>query len=192
MKKKRLRKEHIPSFYFTRVPKRRSNIEELISFPVILEMKNGDIYAGAVDDYGDFRIIQIVIFACKKIVKREISDVEAYTEKIWEDYSDDGDFAYFLLKDIKNIYRAKDKSLILDEVLEISINPMRGLVKGIECGWAENGTHAENCDEDLHESLVKLLKIGHNNSKSEHEREELARSFNNIRRFIIENKGKIP
>ena len=38
MRKQRLRKKHIPSFYFTKVLKRRSVIEELFTVPIILEM----------------------------------------------------------------------------------------------------------------------------------------------------------
>ena len=190
MRKKRLRKKHIPSFYFIKVPKLRNAIEELVTVPVILEMKDGEFFAGAIDDYLEGRTI--AIFAPHQLVDKEISEKDPfYTERMWEDHSKEI-FEYFLLKNIKNIYRAKDKSLLLSQILELVINPFQRPVKGIECNWTEDGEHSENCDEDLHESLVKCAKAGTEHYKSEKEVEEFQKSFDIIRKFIIDNNGRIP
>lgn len=191
MKNKRLTKKHIPSFYFTRVPKRRKAIEELSDVPIILQMKTGQFYAGIIDDYDN----GIILYGVKEFVNKEISETKPqYKEKVWETYFEEESFGNVLLKDIKNIYRAKDGSLMLDQMLDLTINPWNTTVKGIECNWEDEGKHSNGCDEDLHESLKKL----YNAADVEHrrldykKRKELNNAFQIIRRFIIDNKGKIP
>jgi hypothetical protein len=185
MRRKRLRKKHIPSFYFETIHKRRKEIEELISVPVIFEMKNGEYYAGVIDEYIEGRVI--CLFSCKQFVDQEI-DLD-YTEKTWKDCDIMADFP---IKDIKNIFCAKDESLTLEQILELSINPYRTTLKGIDCEWIDSGKHSEKCDEDLHESLAKLYKEGSARQETERKREEFKKAFDTIRRFILENKGRIP
>ena len=190
MRKQRLRKKHIPSFYFTKVLKRRSVIEELFTVPIILEMMNGEFFAGAIDDYLEGRTI--AIFAPHQLIDKEISEKDPfYTERMWEDHSKEI-FEYFSLKDIKNIYRAKDESLLLSQILELVLNPFQKPVKVIECDWRENGKHSDNCDEDLHEALAKCAKAGTTYYKSKNEQGEFQKAFDIIRRFIIDNNGRIP
>ncbi len=184
LKKIRLRKKHIPSFYFKKVAKRRKDIEELIEVPVILEMKDGGYYAGLIDDYESGLVI---LFTCKQFVPEEIDLY--YSENNWIDYNTMADFP---LKEIKNIYCAKDDSLNLEQILEISINPYNKILKGIECKWVETRRHSENCNEDLHESLAKLYKDGNTHQSTERKREAFKKAFYVVRRFILENNGKIP
>jgi len=172
------------------VPKISKAIEKLFTVPVILEMKNGEFFAGAIDDYISGRVI--AIFAPHQLVDKEISTKDPfYTERLWEDHSKEI-FEYFSLKDIKNIYRAKDESLLLSQILDLVLNPFQRPIKGIECNWTEDKKHSENCDEDLHESLVKCAKAGMEYYKSEKEKEDFQKSFDIIRKFIINNNGKIP
>ncbi len=184
MKKIRLRKKSIPSFYFKRIPKQRTDWDKLIETPIILELKDGNFYAGLIDDY-EKRIIDI--FTCKHLVHKKVG--EHYKEKIWKDYDI---MAFFPFGDIKNIYCAKDGSLNLEQMLELTINPYRIPVKGIECAWLTDKKHSKNCDEDLHESLAKLYKEGSAHQDSKRKRDELINAFNVVRRFILENNGKIP
>lgn len=193
LKKLRLRKKHIPSFHFKKVPKIRNVIEELFTFPVILEMKNGKFFAGVIDDY-ESRII--VLFMPKQLVDKKISEKNpSYTEHVWEDYFEDTKdslFADIPMKDIKNIYRAKDESLALDLMLELVLNPFQKPNKILECNWAEDKIHADDCDEDLHESLTKLYEDGRGYQKTDEDRTKFDKAFRVIRRFIIENNGRIP
>lgn len=193
LRKIRLRKKHIPSFHFTKVPKIRSVIEELFTFPVILEMKDGSFFAGAIDDY-ERRII--VLFMPKELVDKKISEKNpAYTERVWKDYSEDrmdSLFADIPMKNIKNIYRAKDESLSLDLMLELVLNPFQKPVKVLECKWSEDKKHADDCDEDLHESLAKLYEDGLSKQKTDEDKIKFDKAFHVVRRFIIENNGRIP
>lgn|SRR5690348_9234973 len=184
MKKIRLRKKNIPTFYFKRVVKRGKDINELIETPVILEMKDKNFYAGFIDDCEN-RIVDI--FTCKRLVHKKVGG--QYKEKTWKDYDI---MAWFPFNDIKNIYRAKDESLNLEQMLELSINPYQKLVKGINCTWVEDKKHSKNCDEDLHESLSKLYKEGSAHQDTKRKREEFKKAFTVVRRFIIENNGRIP
>lgn len=184
MKKIRLRKKNIPTFYFKRIAKRSKDLDELIETPVILELKDGNFYAGFIDDC-EKRIIDI--FTCKHLVHKKIG--EHYKEKMWKDYDI---MAFFPFEDIKNIYRAKDESLNLEQMLELTINPYRMPVKGIECAWLTDKKHSKNCDEDLHESLAKLYREGSTHQGNKKGREELKNAFNVVRRFILENNGRIP
>lgn len=184
MKKKRLRKKNIPSFYFTRVSKIGKIIDDLIEVPIVLELKDGKFFAGYIDDCEN-RVINV--FSCKKLVNKKVR--EGYREKTWQPYDI---MAWFPFKDIKNIYRAKDESLSLEQILELTINPYAKPAKGIQCTWIEDGKHSDNCDEDLHESLTKLYKEGDAHQDTKKKREEFKKAFYVVRRFIIENNGRIP
>jgi len=196
MKKRKLRKKHIPSFYFTKISKSGNKLNELIEIPLILEMKNGEFYAGMMEDR-EKRTISVT--DCRKLVNRKISAINPYTERVWEECSGDDFFTSFPMKTIKNIFCAKDESLLLDQMLDLSINPWYGSIKGIICDWNQTGKHSKFCNEDLHNAMTKLYKDGnefHNadydNPKPEKERKEFDAAFQTIRRFIIENKGRIP
>ena len=188
---KRLRKKHIPSIHFQKVKKQKSAIEDLINFPVILEMKKGQFYSAYIDDYLDGGGIST--YECSELMELEISDIFPYDkEKQWKDMTENDLFEDFDLKDIKNIYRAKDEDLPLVDVRTLALNPTYEPIKGIECDWMEEGHHSRSCNNDLHESLVKIYNVGANTFKSKKELNEYGMAFNIVRRFIIENGGKIP
>src|SRR5690242_20857866 len=85
----------------------------------------------------------------------------------------------------RSIYRAKDESLNLEQMLELSINPYQKLVKGINCTWVEDKKHSKNCDEDLHESLSKLYKEGSAHQRSEEHTSELQSHVNLVCRLLL-------
>lgn len=180
-----------------KISKRGNELNELIETPIILEMKDGKFYAGIVRDH-EKRTVSIT--DCQKLVNKKISEINPhYTERVWEEYSKDDFFTSFPMKLIKNIFCAKDESLLLDQVLDLSINPWYGSIKGIMCDWNQTGKHSKYCNEDLHNAMTEFYKVGnefyetdYDNPKSEKERKEFDTAFQTIRRFIIENKGGIP
>ena len=188
---KRLRKKHIPSIHFVRVKKQKTVLEDLINVPVILEMKDGRFYGAYVDDY--LHGGAIAVYECNRLSEDFISDITQYdTEKQWKDMSESEIFEYFDLKQIKNIYRAKDEDLALSEVLTLALNPLYKPIKGIECDWLSSGMHSKSCDNDLHEALSKIYTVGSRTYKSKKEYNKFGEDCEVIRRFIIENGGKIP
>jgi len=191
LKKKRLRKKHIPSFNFKKISKRRSIIENFLDLPIIMEMKDGSFYAGYIDDYIIGGVI--AIYSCKKLVTKQISNSSSDTEKEWIDHGGEVSLEEFNLINIKNIYGPKDETNYLEDILQLTINPLYTPIKGIECNWGGDAKkHAHNCNEDLHESLSFIYKTGRINLKNKAENRAFVKSFKIIRNFILENGGKIP
>ncbi len=180
---KRLRKKHIPSFYFKRVLKRQSAIDELFDKPVIIEMKDGSVFAGILDDYigRGFMIVK-----GKECIKNE------YGEWIWQNREELQVLADFFFIDIKNLYTPKNPNLDYEDVLTLAINPTYHPPNYVHCEWHDTGRHSKECNNDLHEALGLLYKIGYQKLDSEDKRTEFKNAFNAIRRFILENGGKIP
>ena len=179
---KRLRKKHIPSFYFKKVPKRQYAINELIGDPIIIEMKDHSIFAGILDDYigRGFSIID-----GKQCMKNECG------EWLWHDRGLLQGIEDFFFIEIKNLYTPKNPNLDYEDMLTLMINPTYQPLNYVHCEWNETGKHSKNCDDDLHESLSLLYKTSHS-IKNEIQRNEFKTAFKRVRRFILENGGKVP
>jgi len=197
--------------YLERLRGRKSTaLRDMINDSMVLELKNGKVYGGRLDEYYYNGGGVVALYYCKLLDKvgHEWVDHDRlikYEDELIQDSMPD-----FWIADIKDIFvlpeEYRDK-LSLDDTLQIYIDPhYRPLLTGVECHWepGENWDppetdHSPECDARLHEALSLLYTEAHfgtrsgpkdrNKNNRERRRKE---AFAYIRRRLLIYGAKIP
>jgi hypothetical protein len=175
---------------------------------MILELKNGKVYGGRLDEYYYNGGGVVALYYCKLLDKNnhEWIDHDIMVNRGGEIMRDT--MPDFWIKDIKNIFVLSEEyidKINLDDVLQIYIDPHYRPLVGIQCKWepGENWeppevNHAPECDGLLHEALSFLYTESRRGfmSVSEDRRKDWERlrkkSLEYIRRRLLIYGAKIP
>lgn len=183
---------------FERVKMRASVLDNMINDSIIIELKDGSIYAAQIDDYVGYAI---AVYHCYQPADDGSGWVEQTDrEQIWEGKPQIDHMPYFYFSEMKNIYKPKNDKLFLEDVKKLWIDPLYRPLPYIECNWDhDNPEHSPECNKDLHEALTKIYTNGHHwyydkpdDGMERKYKREFDKSFGIIREFIIEHGGRIP
>jgi len=197
--------------YLERLKGRKSEaLEDMTNDPMILELKNGKVYGGRLDEYYYNGGGVVALYYCRLLDKGNNTWVDHDITTRFEGKIVPDDMPDFWIADLKNIlvlpqeYRHK---LTLDDTLQIYIDPHFKPLQGIQCNWnpgekwgPPEESHAPECDGRLHEALSFLvtlarLGVGHDagdSKRSEDEERRRKESFDCIRRRLLMYGAKIP
>ena len=183
----------------------------MINDSMVLELKNGKVYGGRLDEYYYNGGGVVALYYCKLLDKVGHEWVD---HDIMVRYERKGELTRkympnFWIADIENIFvlpeEYRDK-LSLDDTLQIYIDPhYRPLLTGVECHWepGENWDppeqkHSAECDARLHEALSFLRTLAGRgittSPRDRHgqERRRLDEFFTYLRRRLLMYGAKIP
>ena len=184
----------------------------MINDPMIVELKNGKVYGGRLDEYYYNGGGVVALYYCKLLDKSSLKWVD---HDIMVKYEDEGELTRksmpdFWIADIKDILVLPEESrdkLSLEDTLQIYIDPHYKPLTGVQCNWepGENWeppeeNHAPECDARLHEALSFLLTLAGRGisysteapARAEAERRRRKESFAYIRRRLLMYGAKIP
>lgn len=178
---------------FEKVPKIKRVLEDMIDVPIIIELNDGTVVGGNIDDYVEPR--RIALYNCRQLAD-DLSGWTEFTERFihMKDSLRPDFMPYFALPEIKKIWCAKDPDLYLDDVLKLWLNPHYKPVKGIECGYSDTGRHSRQCNRKLHEALTSLGTMANSNIKEGEfkKQREISTAMVKIREYLIKQGAKIP
>ena len=199
--------------YLRRLRGRKSvALKEMINDPMIVELKNGKVYGGRLDEYYYNGGGVVALYYCKLLDKSSLKWVD---HDIMVKYEDEGELTRksmpdFWIADIKDILVLPEESrdkLSLEDTLQIYIDPHYKPLTGVQCNWepGENWeppeeNHAPECDARLHEALSFLLTLAGRGmsysteapARGEAERRRRKEYFAYIRRRLLMYGAKIP
>jgi len=184
--------------FLKRLEGRKSKIlKDIINDPMIIELKNGKVYGGRLDEYYYNGGGVIALYNCKLLDKSNHKWVDhdimiKFEGKFMSDSMPD-----FWIADVKNVLISPEKyrdKLDLEDVLQIYIDPHYDHPTGVQCNWSHGRKYAPECDAHLHEAL-SLLKtqagLGPKDWDKDLER-RLKESFAYVRRRLLMYGAKIP
>lgn len=169
----------------------------MINDPVIVELKNGKVYGGRLDEYYYNGGGVVALYHCKLLDKKSHKwsnhDMMVKFEgKLIRDPMPD-----FWIAEIKDIFvlpeEYRDK-LDLEDTLQIYVDPHYKPLMGVQCNWSQGGNHAPECDASLHEALTVLrteARLGPEERDKDRKR-RLEGSFAYVRRRLLMYGAKIP
>lgn len=171
---------------FSTVRKLRQEIENRFNSPIIIQTKNGRVFAGLIDNYGGRTLF--LYYGEKMMPNNE-----------WKKLENQSDQPFFL-GNIAKIYEPNYENLGLEEIalrdtIELWTNYNHRIQKGIYCDWSreEGSAHSKECDAIIHESLVELYtnaQLHGGNTQEKHEK--LANHLGNLVLYVLSKGGKIP
>jgi small nuclear ribonucleoprotein (snRNP)-like protein len=181
--------------YLRRLKGRKSKALRDVDIPIIIELKNGEVYGGRVDDYLEGG--ELVLYSCKLLDKESHRWVDHDRMIEFEGKVMPDDLPYFRIADIQDIFvlpRQYADKLDLEDVLQIYIDPHYKPVIGIKCNGGGETKHSSECDSHLHEALSVLrteASLGPENRDRTRQR-KLAEAFDYIRRQLLKYGARIP
>ena len=95
------------------------------------------------------------------------------------------------LDDLIWTYRAINKNLYLEDVMDLWIGLEKPGMNQIKCTGKEGRPHSKECDKDIHEALVDVYTLGIENRARDNE-ERFTQDFRTIREWILIHGGHIP
>ena len=198
------------SMYLKRLGGRKSvTLKDMINDPMIVELKNGKIYGGRLDEYYYNGGGVVALYSCKLLDKIGLKWVDHDIMVKVEDKLIRRPMPDFWIADIKDIFvlpeEHRDK-LSLEDTLQIYIDPHYKPLTGVQCNWepGENWeppeeNHTPECDARLHEALSFLLTVARRGNildskdrKRDWERRRLRESFAYVRRRLLMYGAEIP
>jgi hypothetical protein len=162
--------------------RRNKEREEFTDQPLVVELKNGRVYGGRLDEYYNGTI---ALYSCVILDKKRRKWIKLR--------SDDAEFSRADITDIFVLPEAlRGLRLELDDVLHIHIDPHYKPLMGIKCDWrqGEKWNHCTGCDAPLHEALAYLKTA--TDSASDDEKTRRFESFDYIRRRLLKYGANIP
>ena len=186
--------------YLERLTGRKSKaLEDLVNEAMVVELKNGKVYGGRLDEYYYNGGGVIALYSCKLLDQRGHRwvdhDVMVRSEgKLEAAYMPD-----FWLSEVRDILVLPEEhrgELDLDDVLQIYIDPHYTPLKGIACYSARE--HSPECDARLHEALILLKTATHggfpsgSKDKDEDLERRLEEGFAYLRRRLLTYGARIP
>jgi len=194
--------------YFERLKGRKSlALKDMESELLILELKDGKVYGGALDEYYYKGGGIAALYSCQLLDKKNLKWVDhdrmmEFEGKLIPDTVPD-----FYVSEIKNILVLREEfrdKLSLEDMLQIYIDPYYKPLPAVECHWQtkEAGTievsHNPECDARLHEALSFLLTEAESGVSSGSKQRDKARErrlsecFRYVRRRLLTYGAKIP
>jgi len=171
--------------FFRRVRKQEKFIDKELEEPIIIKTKDGETYAGIVDDECEGKSILLI--------GTHLLDYDDDWEQL------DEIFYIFEFEDISEIYGIKLDALNLEhvhltDVLELWNNPDHDIIKGTPCKWGGNETeHSVECETKIHEALSTMMKtILYESTLSKSKKDNALIDFKTLVKYIVLNGGKIP
>ena len=177
---------------------RRSKLlDDLLGESLILELKNGEVFGGRLDEYYYNGGGIISLYYCKSLDKKNL---------IWRNSNrrlKDGD-GEFWLSEVRNIFhlqhKQRERVRELEDVLQIYIDPHYKPLTGIQCGWNpgekwQNHRHQTECEFRLHEALAFIrtyTTMYANLSKETKWQRKYEDSFAYVRHRLLQCGAKIP
>ena len=197
--------------YLERLEGRKSvALKDMINDPMIVELRNGKVYGGRLDEYYYNGGGVVALYSCKLLDKIGLKwvdhDIMVKVEnKVIRDPMPD-----FWISDLKDIFvlpeEYRDK-FSLDDTLQIYVDPHFKPLTGVQCNCncgdlKENGeteeNHAPECDSRLHEALSFLMteaRLGvRSGLKDQYKDRDRRRgeAFAYVRRRLLIYGAKIP
>lgn len=180
-----------------RVKKSRGVLEDLTNEALILELSNGKVYAGLVDECYYNGGVVIALYYCKLLNQKNLKwvdhDFKVRSEgELVSDVMPD-----FWVEDIRNIRALREEfrdRFDLDDVMQMYIDPYYSPLTGVPCDW--NGIHVlkhhENCDVRLHEALYNVVTHWASQDEKEEQRKRFRQDYDYITRRLLMAGAQIP
>jgi hypothetical protein len=196
--------------YLERLRGRKSSsvLKELIDEAMILELKNGKVYGGQLDDYECNAGVVISLYHCKLLDRKRCvwMDHDVMVRRGKEVTRDS--LPDFWVKEARNILvlpKELRQNFALDDALQIYIDPHFKPLTGIVCDWdpGENWKnlgsehHSLECEARLHEALTIIRTIGNvaicpNRQDKDHEYRMFCDAFDYVRRRLLMYAARVP
>lgn len=202
-------REDIPStiyMYLERLTGRKSKaLEDLVNEALVVELKNGKVYGGILDEYYYDGGGVIALYSCKLLDKKNHKwiDHDIMTQSDGKLVADP--MPSFWLAGVRDIFllpKEHREKFFLDDALQTYIDPHYKPPTGTTCDWSpgeEQETkrhHAAECDARLHEALVFLFTMAElgvaPRSKNKNEYRRHAEAFACVRRRLLMHGARIP
>ena len=184
--------------HLERVIGRKSTaLQGMYDEPCIIEFKNGQVYAGNIDDYEDGTFW---LYNCKLLDKKKHewkkhgimfeSDGEVHEDPM-------PGFTVSAIKDIYFMPCDYEETYATEDIMQFYINPHYKPLRGIKCDGGLEKPHSPECDGQLHDALKLLVsKSLYGNTKPDGKREEetekMFEAIECIRRWLLTYGAKIP
>lgn len=175
--------------------RKRVALEEMVNDPMILELNNGKVYGGRLDEYYYNGGGVVALYGCKLLDKDRHMWINHDIMMMFEGKLVLDDMPDFWISDVKDIFILPEEyrdECDLEDALQIYIDPYYKHLHGVKCEWGHGRKHSSECDARLHEALSSLLTIAHFDTKSEDNERARADSFAYIRRRLLLYGAKIP
>lgn len=181
--------------YLIRLRGRKSKALRDVDIPIIMELKNGKVYGGRVDDYIEGG--ELAVYDCRLLDKKDHKWVDhdrmiEVEGKIMPD-----GLPYFRISNIQDIFVLPEQyadKLDLEDALQIYIDPHYKPVIGTRCNWGFEKEHSSECDSRLHEALSTLRTEASSGPRNQEDTRQtkLAEAFDYIRRQLLKFGARIP
>jgi hypothetical protein len=164
---------------------------------LILELINGKVYAGYVDECYYNGGLVIALYSCKLLSPKNLKWVDHDFKareggRIVPDEMPD-----FWIEDIRNIRGLREEfrdRFDLEDVMQMYINPYYSPLTGVPCHW--NGIHVlkhhENCDVHLHEALYDVVTHWASNDEKKENRKRFMQNCDYVTRRLLMAGAQIP
>ncbi len=183
--------------YLERAKKHRKVLEDLTNEALVLELLNGKVYAGLVDEcYYDGGLV-IALYGCKLLKRNTLNwvdhDIKVSRDgKLVADVMPD-----FWVEDIRNILALREEfrdKFDLDDVMQIYIDPYYKPLIGVPCKWNDIHVfkHHAECDERLHEALYNVVTHWASDDEKEEHRKRFIQDCDYITRRLLMSGERIP
>ena len=179
-----MQKEH-----FVKVKKQRRDLDELINVPLIFKTKDGEIF-GAYNDGYDIRTVYV--YDMHELSEDKKEWVEYYTEQIIDGIPVKDSLPQIFLQNVEWVFRPKDSELSLSDALELWVNPSFKPLKTIKCNWNGSRPHSNECNAQLHEALADIYTTVSCSLTDEIKHKKFSKSFDLVRKWIIQHNGNVP
>jgi hypothetical protein len=160
----------------------------MVNEPMIIELKNGDVYGGMLDDEPERGMVSL--YDCHlldKKCRRWIDDDVIVPDPM-------PDFSVLDVKDIFVLPGGHKDAFTLDDVLQIYIDPHFRPLISVHCPWNGTNEHSTGCDKRLHEALSIMMTEGRlrGDGRDKDRERKLHESFSYLRRRLIMYGARIP
>lgn len=185
-------------------------LEDLINEPLIVELRNGKVYGGRLDEYYYNGGGVIALYSCKLLDKKSHKWADhdimmKFEGKLMADPMPD-----FWIADTKEIFVLPEEYRIcnpsssdLEDALQIYIDPHYRPLTGVLCnwdvgeGWKTEKDHTVECEARLHEALSFLVTeadrgISLNPKNKDENRRRFEDAYAYIRRRLLMYGARIP
>jgi hypothetical protein len=183
--------------YLERVKKRAAVLEDLTNAALVLQLYNGKVYAGLVDECYYNGGLVIALYYCKLLDQENVTWVDHDLRTRLDGEIVPVEMPDFWVEDIRNIiaFREEHRARFdLDDIMQMYIDPYYSPLTGVDCDW--DGIHVlrhhENCDVRLHEALYSVLTHWASNDEAAERRTQFVHDCDYVQRRLLMAGAQIP